>query len=62
MSLAWKVIQVLFFVLKIVVEQYRKDPTKFKAELGGAMTSVKNAQTEEEMKRAAQAVQDTLFR
>lgn len=58
----WKIIQVLFFITKIVVEQYRKDPTKFKAELGGAMTSVKNARTEEEMKRAAQAVQDALFR
>lgn len=58
----WKIFQVLFFITKIVVEQYRKDPTKFKAELDGAMTSVKNAQTEEEMKRAAQAVQDTLFR
>lgn len=58
----WKVIQIIFFILKIVVEQYRKDPTKFKAELDGAMTSVKNAQTEEEMKHAAKAVQDALFR
>lgn len=58
----WKIIQVLFFIAKLVVEQYRKDPGKFKVELSRAMTSVKDAQTEEEMKNAAQAVQDTLFR
>lgn len=58
----YQAIQLLIFVAKIVVERYRKDPEKFKAELKGAMTSVKNARTEEEMHSAAQAVQDTLFR